>query len=46
MLCLIQNKTIRAIDMWSEAKVGWDGLGVLLPGVVVRVVGADFVSTN
>ena len=38
--------TVRATDMWSETKVGWDGLGVLLPGVVVRVAGADFVSTN
>ena len=25
--------TARAIHMWSEAKVGWDGLVVLLPGV-------------
>ena len=27
--------TVRAIDMWSEAKVGWDGSGVLLPGVEI-----------
>ena len=37
--------TVRAIDMWSEAKVGWNGSGELLPGVIVRAVGADFVST-
>ena len=36
--------TVRATDMWSETKVGWDGLGVLSPSAGEQVSDFKFVT--